>query len=241
MSGLTQALVSALSGLQANQTSMTLVSANVANADTPGYTRKTVDQAAASANGTPIGVRITEVRRALDQYVQRQVRIENSGAYYADTRARYYSQIQDIYGQPGSSGTLDSVYNSFTNALQALSTSPDDPSSRSAVISAAQLLTQKLNQMSGAVQGLRKDTELGIADAVTQANNAMSQIVAINHKLAGAPSGSAETMILLDQRDNYIDQLSQLMDINVIPSDHNQVNIRDACMHRLTVNKGFPG
>ena len=165
------------------------------------------------------------------------MRIENSGAYYADTRARYYSQIQDIYGQPGSSGTLDSVYNSFTNALQALSTSPDDPSSRSAVISAAQLLTQKLNQMSGAVQGLRKDTELGIADAVTQANNAMSQIVAINHKLAGAPSGSAETMILLDQRDNYIDQLSQLMDINVIPSDHNQVNILTTSGMQLVGNE----
>jgi flagellar hook-associated protein 1 FlgK len=225
MSGLTQALVSALSGLQVNQTAMALVSSNVANADTPGYTRKTIEQTAATANGAPVGVRITEVRRALDQYVQRQLRIENSGAYYADTRARFYSQIQDIYGQPGSSGTLESAYNNFTNALQGLTTSPDDPASRSAVISAAQLLTQKLNQMSDGIQALRQDAELGIADAIAQANNAMSQIVAINRKLGGAPSGSAETMVLLDQRDNYIDQLSQLMDINVIAGDNNQVNV----------------
>jgi len=225
MSGLTQALVSALSGLQANQASIALVSSNVANADTPGYTRKTVENVAADANNTTVGVRIGEVRRAIDQYVQRQLRVENSGAYYADTRARFYSQIQDIYGQPGSSSTLESVYNKFTTALQALSTSPDDPAARSAVISAAQLLTQKLNQMSDAVQGLRGDAELGIDNAVTQANNAMSQIAAINQKLAGAASGSTEAVTLLDQRDYYIEQLSQLMDIRVIEGDHNQVNI----------------
>jgi flagellar hook-associated protein 1 FlgK len=225
MSGLTQALVSALSGLQVNQASIALVSSNVANADTPGYTRKTVENVATDANNTTVGVRIGEVRRALDQYVQRQLRVENSGAYYADTRARYYNQIQDIYGQPGSSSTLESVYNKFTAALQALSTSADDPAARSAVISAAQLLAQKLNQMSDSVQALRGDAELGIDNAVTQANNALSQIAAINQKLAGAASGSTEAVTLLDQRDLYIDQLSQLMDIRVIEGDHNQVNI----------------
>ncbi len=228
MSGLTQALVSALSGLQVNQASIALVSSNVANADTPGYTRKTIDQIAANASDTTVGVRIGEVRRALDQYVQRQLRVENSGAFYADTRARFYDQIQDIYGQPGSSSTLESAYNKFTTALQALSTSPDDPAARSAVISTAQLLTQKLNQMSDAIQGLRGDAELGIANAVTQANNAMTQIASINKKLAGATSGSAEAMSLLDQRDFYIDQLSQLMDIKVIEGDYNQVNILTA-------------
>ena len=123
MSGLTQALASALSGLQANQAGISLISSNVANADTPGYTRKTIEQVATDANNTTVGVRIGEVKRALDQYVQRQLRVENSGAYYADTRARYFNQIQDIYGQPGSSSTLESVYNKFTTTLQALSTS----------------------------------------------------------------------------------------------------------------------
>lgn len=238
MSGLTQALVSALSGLQVNQTALALVSSNVANADTPGYTRKTLEQTAAFANGTPVGVRITEVRRALDQYVQRQLRVESSGAYYASMRARFYSQIQDIYGQPGSSGALESVYNNFTSALQALTTTPDDPAARSAVISAAQLLAQKLNQMSDGIQALRQDAELGIADAVAQANNAISQIVSINRKLAGAPSGSAETMILLDQRDGYIEELSQLMDINVIVGDHNQVNILTTSGIQLVGSEG---
>jgi flagellar hook-associated protein 1 FlgK len=223
--GLTQALSSALSGLQVNQASLALVSANVANADTPGYTRKTVDQVAASANGTNIGVRINDIRRELDQYIQRQLRTENSGANYADTRAQLYSQLQDIYGQPGSNNALETVYNSFTNALQALSTSPDSSAARSSVISTAQLLAQQLNQMSNGIQGLRSDAELGLASAVTQANTAMSQIAELNQKISAANRSDSETATLLDQRDSYIDQLSQLMDITVVKGDQNQVTV----------------
>src|SRR6185437_11737357 len=138
--GLTQALSSALSGLQANQASISMVAANVANADTTG------------AN-TSIGVRVSDIQREIDLYVQRQLRTENAGASYADTRAQMYSQLQGIYGQPGSATALESVYNSFTSSLQTLSTSPDDPGARTAVINSAQLLTQQLNQLSGSIQG----------------------------------------------------------------------------------------
>jgi flagellar hook-associated protein 1 FlgK len=223
--GLTQALNTALLGLQVNQSSLSLVAANVANADTPGYTRKSVDPVAVSANGSDVGVRAGDIQRALDQYVQRQLRTENAGASYADTRADLYSQLQDVYGQPGSDSALETVFNNFTNALQALTTSPDDPAARSSVLSSAQLLTQQLNQMSNSIQGLRSDAELGLSDAVTQANNAMAQIAAINNKLAGTSLKDANTASLMDQRDSYIDQLSQLMDITVVPGDNNQVSV----------------
>ncbi|HET7673920.1 MAG TPA: flagellar hook-associated protein FlgK [Gammaproteobacteria bacterium] len=223
--GLTQALTSALSGLQVNQASISLVAANVANAGTPGYTRKTVDQVASAGSGTSIGVRISEVQRAIDQYVQRQLRVENSGASYADTRAQIYDRLQDIYGTPGSDSTLESVFNKFTSTLQALSTSPDDAAARSAVISSAQLVAQQLNHTSDAIQSLRGDAEFAISSAVTQANYALSQIASINQKLSGLSTQDSQSVTLMDQRDAYIDQLSKLMDINVIQSDHNQVNI----------------
>ncbi len=94
---LTQALNSALSGLQVTQANIAMVAANVANADTPGYTRKIVNQVATGAN-TSIGVRVSDIQREIDLYVQRQLRIENAGASYADTRADMYSQLQNIYG-----------------------------------------------------------------------------------------------------------------------------------------------
>ena len=222
--GLTQALSSALSGLQANQASISMVAANVANADTPGYTRKIVNQVATGAN-TSIGVRVTDIQREIDLYVQRQLRTENAGASYADTRAQMYSQLQGIYGQPGSATSLESVYNSFTSSLQTLSTSPDDPGARTAVINSAQLLTQQLNQLSGSIQGLRANAELGISDSVNKANEAMTQIAALNQQIAASTPGDGATATLMDQRDSYIDQLSQLMDINVVSSSTNQVSI----------------
>jgi flagellar hook-associated protein 1 FlgK len=221
---LTQALNSALSGLQVTQANIAMVAANVANADTPGYTRKTVNQVATGTD-TSVGVRVSDIQREIDLYVQKQLRIENSGASYADTRATMYSQLQTLYGPPGSSTALDSVYNSFTTALQALSTSPDDPSARSAVISSAQLLTQQLNQLSNSVQSLRANAELGISDAVNQANDAMAQIASLNQQIAASTPGDNATATLMDQRDYYIDQLSKLMDINVIAGDRGQVTI----------------
>jgi flagellar hook-associated protein 1 len=219
---LTQALSAALSGLQVSQTSLGLVAANVANADTPGYTRKVIDQVTA-ADGT--SVNIASIQRQLDQYVQTQLRTENAGATYADTRAQMYSDLQDIYGQPGADTSLETVYNNFTDALQALSTSPSDPSAQNDVVSTAQLLTQQLNQMTDSIQGLREQAENDISNGVTQANQAMSQIAALNQQITAAPQGSEQATTLMDQRDSYIDQLSQLMDIRVSQGGGNQVSV----------------
>jgi flagellar hook-associated protein 1 FlgK len=222
---LSQALSAAIAGLKVNQSGLALVAANVANANTPGYVRKTLNQVTTAGNDTGISVRISAVQRELDTYVQRQLRVENSGASYADTRAQMYKQLQDVYGTPGSGNTLETVYNNFTNALQALSTSPDDPAARSAVISAAQLLAQQLNQTSDSIQGLRGDVELGIGDAVTKANEAMSQIAVLNDEIAASTQSDSAAATLLDQRDAYVEQLSQLMDINVIKTDGNQITV----------------
>ncbi|HEY4139941.1 MAG TPA: flagellar hook-associated protein FlgK [Pseudolabrys sp.] len=224
---LSQALSAAISGLQVNQAGLALVAANVANADTPGYIRKTVTQVATAGNGTGISVYMSGVQRELDTYIQSQLRTENSGASYATTRSQALDQLQDVYGTPGSANTLESVYNTFTNSLQALQSSPDDSAARSAVISAAQLLTQQLNQSSNSIQALRGNAELGISSAVTQANDAMTQIAALNQKIAAAGSGNTDsaTATLLDQRDSYVDQLSQLMDVKVIKGDNNQISV----------------
>ena len=102
----------------------------LANAQTPGYVRKTVKQVSTAGNNTGIGVQVSAIQRELDTYVQRQLRVENSGANYADTRAQFYARLQDIFGQPGSDASLEKVFNNFTNALQALATSPDDAAAR---------------------------------------------------------------------------------------------------------------
>jgi flagellar hook-associated protein 1 FlgK len=223
---ISQALISSISGLRTDQAGLAMVSANIANAGTPGYVRKSVSQTAVGSDGVGITVRVTAIQRELDLYVQRQLRIENSGASYATTRAQFYNQLQAVYGTPGSDSSLEAVFNKFSASLQALSSSPDDAAARGAVISNAQVLAQQLNSMSDRIQGLRQNAELGLSDAVTQANEAMQRIAEINKKLGSSGSTmDAASAIMQDQRDAYIDTLSKLMDVNVVKGDNNQISV----------------
>ncbi len=222
---LTQSLATAVTGMRANQAGLAIVAANVANAETPGYVRKTALQVSTAAGAVGVGVRVAAINRELDQYIQRQMRVESSGAGYAGLRSEFYERLQSVYGVPGAVSTLESTYNEFMGTLQALATSPESPAARSAVINAAQVLAQKLNSMTTDVQALRGDAELGLADAVNKANEAMARIAQINQQLATAKAGDSTTANLLDQRDVYIDQLARMMDINVIRNDHSQVSV----------------
>jgi len=222
---LSQALATSLSGLRATQTGLSLVSTNVANAQTAGYVRKTLSLSPTVSTGAGGGVRVDAVSRAIDEFVQRQLRTETSGGSYANLRADFYARLQQVYGAPGTASAFETVFNDFTSAVQTLSTSPESPAARSLVLSSAQVLTQYLNGMTDDIQGLRADAEQGLANAVTNANHAMQQIAAINAQLAGTPKGDASAAVLEDQRDAYVDQLSMLMDVRVVVDDQNQYNV----------------
>ncbi len=222
---LSQALATAMSGLRANQAALALVSSNVANAETPGYVKKTLNTIATTTADYGSSVRINGVNRELDQFVQTQLRTETSGAAYADIRSSFLANLQGVYGDPDSTGTLESALNALTTAVQALSTSPDSQSARIGVVNAAQTLAQQLNATSQGIQALRGSAETGLSNAVSTANNAMAQIATINNQLAGGGQTDASTAALLDQRDQYITQLSQLMDIRVVTNDNNQVSV----------------
>ena len=226
---LSDALSIAMSGLRANQAAMSLVSSNVANAETPGYVRKTLDQVATNSGSYGSNVRVVGVNRELDQYIQAQLRTETSGAGYASLRSNFLQQLQRLYGNPGSVGTLENAFNGLTTAVQALSTSADSQSARIGVVNAANVLASQLNSMTQGIQTLRGAAETGISDSVNTANNLMSQIATINNQLAANPLGGtstdASTAALLDQRDQYITQLSELMDIRVTTNGANQVTV----------------
>lgn len=222
---LSQALSTSVSGLRTAQAGLALIASNVANAETPGYVRKTLVQSTTAAGSNGVSVRVAAINRELDVFLQRQLRAEASGGSYANLRAEFYSRLQRIYGEPGADATLEAAFNDFTSAIQTLATSPETPSARAAVVSAAQVLAQQLNMMSGDIQSLRSDAELGLADAVARANNAMAQIASINRQLALNTAPDAASAALRDQRDAYIDELSQLMDIKVIEGDFNQINV----------------
>jgi flagellar hook-associated protein 1 len=221
---LTGTLNTALAGLQVSQQSLQIVGGNVANAQTPGYIRKTLTQIE-TGGGAAISVRSTSIDRQLDTLIQEQLRQATSGGSYADKLDSIYQQLQSIYGQPGSSTGLDTLFNNFSTALQTVATSPSSFSAQSSAVNAAQLLAQQLNSMSNSIQTLRGAAEQGIAADVATANNDLQQIAKINAQVSTANSNDPTTASLLDQRDQLIDQLSTLMDVHVVQGQFNQVSL----------------
>ena len=220
-----QALSAALAGVDVTQKGLAVIAGNVANANTPGYVDEILNQTELVSSGTPgVSVNADGINRNLNTLVQDQLWTETSGGSYADKTASFYQQLQQIYGTPGSATSFDGIFNSFTTALQALSSSPSSYSAQAAAVSSAQALAQNLNSMTTGIQQLRTQAEQGIATDVQTANTALQQIADINKQLEGAPADGA-TAALENQRDQDITQLTQLMNVNVVENTNNQVAI----------------
>ena len=120
--GLSQALSSALAGVNTTQQGLSVIAGNVANANTAGYVEEsinTVETGTPGAGGTSVDT--TGINRNLDTLLQDQLWTESAGGSYADTTAQLYQQLQQIYGAPGTANSFDAVFNNFTTALQSLS------------------------------------------------------------------------------------------------------------------------
>ncbi len=220
-----QALTAAMDGLSVTQSGMALVAANVANSGTAGYTEKTQAQETITSGGFNVGVDVASVNRQLNTFLQSQLRTETSGGSYADLTTQIYQQLQQGFGDPQSSTSLSATYSNFTGAIQSLASSPADYSTQSTAISAGQALASQLNSLSTSVQQLRSSAEQGLSDSVTSVNNLLKDIANINSQVQSTPTLNASTASLLDQRDEDVSQLSQYMDINVMPSGTNGINV----------------
>jgi len=222
---LSSALSIAMSGLNANQAALAIVSSNVANASTPGYVSQSLNQVEQNSGGLGTGVQIAGISRALNTYVQSQLRTETSGGGYADQISNVLTQLQNVYGTPGGQGTLETGFSNLTSAVQGLSANSGSYSAQSAVITAAQNLAQQLNSTTQGIQALRSNVQQDISTSVSSANTAMAQIANLNTQLQGMNPSDPSTATLEDQRDTAINQLSQLMDVRVSTSSSNQVSI----------------
>lgn len=222
---LSSTLATAMAGLRANQAALSIVSSNIANAQTPGYITQSSIQVEALTGDIGASVSVLGVNRQLNQFVQTQLRSETSGGAYADQMASVLNQLQSVYGTPGDAGTLETAFTDFTTALQSLSTTSGSASSQISAVTAAQNLAQQLNATTQGIQTLRSNAEQDVNISVGQANAAMAQIAQINTQLQALTPTDPTAATLMDQRDKAIDQLSQLMDIRVSTDKTNQTTI----------------
>ncbi|TCT06462.1 flagellar hook-associated protein FlgK [Tepidamorphus gemmatus] len=223
--GMNGVLGTALQGLKVITAGLDVVSRNVANADTPGYTRKTIGQTSLVMGANVTGVVSGDVKRQVDDLLVRQIRQENAGLGYVRILNSYYTQLDNIYAEPGSSVGVDTLFSAFRNSMAELAATPDSYIAREQVLRDAQVLASRLNQMSADIQAMRLEAERGIGDAVQRVNELLNRISEVNQQIGSSPQIESPPADLLDLRDNYIAELSELLDIRVIERQRGVVSI----------------
>ncbi|MER2265525.1 flagellar hook-associated protein FlgK [Methylobacterium oxalidis] len=216
------ALGTATAGLQAMQAAIGLVSQNVANAGTAGYVRRTltpVSQGAAN-NGVAVGT----VTRTFDEAALRQLRLETAGAAYTGTRADVMSQIDKLYGTPGSSTALDGILNTFTKALQTLAANTNSTAARTTAVQTASALAAQIGSIADSVQELRSGVESRLGTETRDASNLLASIADLNIKVTGT-ADDATRAALLDQRDQQITQLASYFDVKTVAQRDGTVSV----------------
>ncbi len=223
--GLSNILNIATSGLTVTQSSLDLVARNIANADTPGYTTKSLAQENVISGTGSLGVRGLDVRRTVDQFIQSQLRVETAALGDIEVRNDFLTRVDQLFGEPGGPNGLDTIINQFVQSLQELTATPDGFSTRSAVVGDAQVMAQQLRQLSEDVQAMRQLAEDSLAVAVDEVNEALSQLETINQTLGAHQTGNVPPADLLDERDKFVDQIAQHLDIRVEEENNGTVSI----------------
>src|SRR5579885_1502042 len=123
----TLSLQNALTGLQAAQANLAVISSNISNAQTPGYSRETVPLYEQIVGDTGAGVLAGLPQRQVDQNLANSAMQQDTVASAANAINTYFQQIQGLFGQVNDGNSLGDIFNKFSSAMQTLSTSPNDP------------------------------------------------------------------------------------------------------------------
>lgn len=222
---LTLALNNALTGLKASQQSLAVVSHNVANANTEGYSRQVVEQSQLIIGTQAAGTRIDQIVRKIDIYLNRAVQRQTSEVGEAETLSDYMSRVQILMGQPGGTNSLDEQIENFFNMLQTLATSPEQSSSTYQAVQSGVVLANELSGLAYEVESLRFQADQDLQAAVDAVNEEIMRLSEINESISRAHTLGESVAGLLDQRDASIKVLSEYMDISVSPLESGAVHL----------------
>ncbi|WP_349357565.1 flagellar hook-associated protein FlgK [Stappia sp.] len=224
--GLSSALNTALIGLGFNQRQLDVAATNIANADTVGYTRKSVSASVTyDGNGIVTGVDTDSMRRYLDEAVQGQYRTSLAESNYAGVAEQYTARLDTLFGTIQDPGSLAATVNAFTSSVSNLVAGPEAYTNRLEMVRAAGELAAKLNSMSDDIQGMRQEVEYQIADQVDRVNDLLGNIKDIDRQIIAASQDGDKPVGLMDQRDMLLEELSGFIDIEVKPTEQGGVRV----------------
>ncbi len=198
------------------------VTTNIANLDTPGYSRQRADlqESAAIFDGQHMfgtGVELDQIVSLRDRVLNLRIQDErqNQGALQAQV-----SSLQDIEPLFSSqTENLNDAISKFFGSISDLSTNAASVPLRQAVLISAEDMTARFRSASTTLQQRQFSLDLDIQQAADQVNQITSQIAYLNSKIAGCLAKSTEKGSFEDQRDQQLEVLSNLIGNQVILAD----------------------
>ena len=210
------------SGLQAYRQSLAVTGQNIANVNTEGYKKRDTALAEVSGAGggvteksdqTGLGVRVDEIRRSFDEFLIDKARQTSAIYEKANVYSDQASDLENIL-LPGDSNLSSSIGN-FFNSLQEIAVAPDDQAPRIVAIERGKDLASQFNSYSTRLDNYKSRLHEQAKNGVTSVNILTKQLTQINEDLLNSGLTSQASNAKLDQRDNILDQISQISQISV--------------------------
>lgn len=195
--------------LQDSKRAIDTISKNIANVNTEGYKRRSVDTENRTGMRTANGADIQALMRSRNVFIENQLIREQGGLGKYESDASILTNIESIFGEPGQSG-LQNLMSEFWNSWNDLANDPESQSARIVVRDKAIMMTNTFNRIYSDLHSMQQEMSSEIGNTVTQVNKLINQIDTLNQQYTISKSAD-----ILDQRDLILNKLSKLIDIEI--------------------------
>ena len=211
------AALSIATGAVANiEHQLALVSQNVANASTPGYSTEVGTQESVTAGGIGMGVRTGATTRLTDAALQMQTQLQAGAVAGLTTQQTALQALDAVQGTPGQGNDLPSLLGDLSNRFSTLLNQPDNQTAQSAVVGAASTLASGINALSNAYTAQRNAAQGNLVNEVASANQTLSQIGRLSDQILSLKVEGQSTADLENQRDAAVNTLSGLLNVKTL-------------------------
>jgi flagellar hook-associated protein 1 FlgK len=220
MGGLSASLNIAVQSMLAQQGAIETTTNNIANANTPGYSREVpnLEEAPTVQLGTltfGTGVQLGSVSSLRDAVLDVRVNQETQQQGQLNAFLESGQQIQQLFNETAGTG-LQTPLTNFFNSFSQLASNPSDLTTRQNVITTAQDLATAFNQTSNNLTTLQRNADLSVQQSVSQINSLTAQIAQVNQQVVSATKTGENAGPFEDQRQQLINQLSNYIDVSEV-------------------------
>jgi len=226
MSGLTTSLLIGVQALEASEAALNATSNNIANANTPGYTREVAQfsENQESLTGGVVsggGVSLESIQSVRDELLNLQIQQQTSLQGSADTQSSILQQLQTSFSSNGTD--IGSALSSFSSSLAELSANPSSGAVQQSVLSAGQNLADSFNSTASGLTTAQTGADQQVTQTVAQINSITAKIAQLNAQLSPSVMSQQNGGTIEDQRDELVQQLSQLVGVSISQSSDGEV------------------